>query len=131
MFLRRELPETPAWFVDRGRFIEAKQAAKEYYGNVLEDILPDRNVKIEETSTGEALKDLFSRDFSRKTTLFGWVSCAVQSFENYAFSFYLPLILTTIGISGHIQNNLALLGVNCIAARLGICRPVDIAQIRA
>ncbi|QWA13081.1 MFS transporter [Sodalis ligni] len=129
LFLRRELPETPAWFVDRGRFIEAKQAAKKYYGNVLEDVLPDRNVKIEETSTGEALYDLFSRDFSRRTTIFGWISCAVQSFENYAFSFYLPLILTTIGISGHIQNNLALLGVNIIAAISAFVGPLILPRL--
>ncbi len=129
LFLRRELPETPAWFVDRGRFIEAKKAAKEYYGNVLDDVLPDRDVKLEEISTGDALKDLFSRDFSRKTTLFGWISCAVQSFENYAFSFYLPLILTTIGISGHIQNNLALLGVNCIAAISAFVGPLILPKI--
>jgi len=48
----------------------------------------------------------------------------VQSFENYAFSFYLPLILVTIGISGQIQNNLALLAVNCIAALSAFVGPL-------
>lgn len=124
LLMRRELPETPVWFVERGRFVEARQAARQaarqYYGDhhgrLLDDLLPEHNVTIEPTSVGEALKDLFSRSFSRRTTLFGWISCAVQSFENYAFSFYLPLILATIGISGQIQNNLALLAVNCVAA---------------
>lgn len=114
LLMRRELPETPTWFVERGRFVEAKQAARHYYGNVLDDILPDKDVHIEETSAKEALRDIFKRDFSRKTTIFGWISCAVQSFENYAFSFYLPLILATIGISGHIQNNLAFLAATFI-----------------
>ncbi|MEN1769546.1 hypothetical protein, partial [Pseudomonas aeruginosa] len=72
----------------------------------------------------ETLHDLFRRPFTRRTTLFGWFSCAVQSFENYAFSFYLPLILVTIGISGQIQNNLALLVVNCIAALSAFVGPL-------
>lgn len=50
LFMRRELPETPAWFVERGRFIEAKQASREYYGEqdgkLLDDILPNENVQI-------------------------------------------------------------------------------------
>ncbi|PWC18999.1 MFS transporter [Brenneria corticis] len=128
LLLRRELPETPAWFVERGRFIEAKKAAKEYYGEqdgrLLDDILPDENIKLESPTVKEALHDLFSQRFSRRTTVFGWISCAVQSFENYAFSFYLPLILATIGISGQIQNNLALLFVNCIAAISALVGPL-------
>lgn len=128
LFMRRELPETPAWFVERGRFIEAKQASREYYGEqdgkLLDDILPNENVQIPHPTLKETLHDLFRRPFTRRTTLFGWFSCAVQSFENYAFSFYLPLILVTIGISGQIQNNLALLVVNCIAALSAFVGPL-------
>ena len=100
LFMRRELPETPAWFVERGRFIEAKKASREYYGEqdgrLLDDILPNENVTIADPTLKETLHDLFRRPFTRRTTLFGWFSCAVQSFENYAFSFFLPLILVTI-----------------------------------
>ncbi|WP_410012763.1 MFS transporter [Sodalis sp. C49] len=128
LMLRRELPETPAWFVERGRFVDARKAARQYYGDrdgqLLDDLLPEHDVTIQQPSMGEALKDLFSRKFSRRTTLFGWISCAVQSFENYAFSFYLPLILVTIGISGQIQNNLALLAVNCVAALSAFVGPL-------
>ena len=95
LFMRRELPETPAWFVERGRFIEAKQASRDYYGEqdgrLLDDILPNENVTIADPTLKETLHDLFRRPFTRRTTLFGWFSCAVQSFENYAFSFFLPL----------------------------------------
>ena len=125
LFMRRELPETPAWFVERGRFIEA---SREYYGEqdgrLLDDILPNENVTIADPTLKETLHDLFRRPFTRRTTLFGWFSCAVQSFENYAFSFFLPLILVTIGISGQIQNNLALLAVNCIAALSAFVGPL-------
>ncbi|MGK2895521.1 MFS transporter [Klebsiella michiganensis] len=128
LFMRRELPETPAWFVERGRFIEAKKASREYYGEqdgrLLDDILPNENVTIADPTLKETLHDLFRRPFTRRTTLFGWFSCAVQSFENYAFSFFLPLILVTIGISGQIQNNLALLAVNCIAALSAFVGPL-------
>ena len=37
---------------------------------------------------------------------------------------FLPLILVTIGISGQIQNNLALLAVNCIAALSAFVGPL-------
>ena len=124
LFMRRELPETPAWFVERGRFIEAKQASRDYYGEqdgrLLDDILPNENVTIADPTLKETLHDLFRRPFTRRTTLFGWFSCAVQSFENYS----LPLILVTIGISGQIQNNLALLAVNCIAALSAFVGPL-------
>ncbi|WP_201160582.1 MFS transporter [Klebsiella grimontii] len=122
LFMRRELPETPAWFV------EAKKASRDYYGEqdgrLLDDILPNENVTIADPTLKETLHDLFRRPFTRRTTLFGWFSCAVQSFENYAFSFFLPLILVTIGISGQIQNNLALLAVNCIAALSAFVGPL-------
>ena len=125
LFMRRELPETPAWFVERGRFIEAKQASRDYYGEqdgrLLDDILPNENVTIADPTLKETLHDLFRRPFTRRTTLFGWFSCAVQSFENYAFSFFLPLILVT---TGQIQNNLALLAVNCIAALSAFVGPL-------
>ncbi len=128
LFMRRELPETPAWFVERGRFIEAKQASREYYGEqdgkLLDDILPNENVQIPHPTLKETLHDLFRRPFYPPHDPVRLVLCAVQSFENYAFSFYLPLILVTIGISGQIQNNLALLVVNCIAALSAFVGPL-------
>lgn len=133
LFLRRELPETPAWFVERGRFLEAKEAAHNYYGGekgrLLDKLLPDHNVTIVAPTLRETLVDLFGQPFSRRTTLFGWLSCAVQSFENYAFSFYLPLILTTLGLSGQIQNNLALLAVNCVAAASAFVGPLVLPRL--
>lgn len=120
LFLRRELPETPAWFVERGRFGEARATARAYYGDkegaLLDDVLPEQDVMIEQPKMSEALRDIFSRRRARRATVFGWFSCAVQSFENWSFSFYLPLILATLGLTGQIENNLALLGISCVAA---------------
>ncbi|OCG23295.1 MFS transporter [Gilliamella sp. wkB108] len=125
LLMRKELPETPTWLVERGRFIEAKVASRKFYkDNFLDNILPDVNVKIEQPKVKDALSDVFKKDFSKKTTIFGWISCAVQSFENYAFSFYLPFILVSLGISGQIQNNLALLFINCIAATSALIGPL-------
>lgn len=124
LYLRKDLPETPAWYVERGRFIEAKAVAKKFYGDCLRDVLPDENVTIEKATTKEALKDIFSNSFSGRTTIFGWVSCAVQAFENYAFAYYLPLILATMGIAGMIANNMALLCVNLIAATSAFVGPL-------
>lgn len=120
LFLRRELPETPAWFVERGRFREARVTARVYYGDkdglLLDDVLPEHDVVIEQPKVTDVLRDIFSRRRTRRATLFGWFSCAVQSFENWSFSFYLPLILATLGLSGEMGNNLALLGISCVAA---------------
>lgn len=125
LMMRKELPETPTWLVERGRFIEAKVASKTFYkDDFLDTLLPDENVHIEQPKVNQVLKDVFKNKFSKKTTIFGWISCAVQSFENYAFSFYLPFILVTIGISGQIQNNLALIFINCIAATSAFVGPL-------
>ena len=125
LMMRKELPETPTWLVERGRFIQAKFASKTFYkDDFLDALLPDENVHIEQPKVNQVLKKIFKNKFSKKTTIFGWISCAVQSFENYAFSFYLPFILVTIGISGQIQNNLALIFINCIAATSAFVGPL-------
>ncbi len=130
LFLRRELPETPTWLVERGKFREARTTAKEYYGSgILDDILPDEDVQIPHATWGEAIRDLMGNEFRRKTTIFGWISCAVQSFENYAFSFYLPLILTSLGIAGMLANNTALLGINLIAAISAFVGPLMLPKL--
>lgn len=128
LFLRRELPETPAWFVERGRFREARATARSYYGEkegvLLDDVLPENDVVVEQPKIREALRDIFSKRRTRRATIFGWFSCAVQSFENWSFSFYLPLILATLGLTGQIENNLALLGISCVAALSAFTGPL-------
>ncbi|WP_236822205.1 hypothetical protein [Bifidobacterium asteroides] len=91
--------------------------ANEYYGkDVLAGVLPDHDMHIPQPSWREAISDLFSDSFSRRSTIFAWISCFVQAFENYSFSFYLPTILAGLGIATLVQNNMAMFAVYLLAS---------------
>ncbi|MCI1984766.1 MAG: sugar porter family MFS transporter [Bifidobacteriaceae bacterium] len=130
LLMRHGLPETPTWFVEHGRFVEARETAKNYYGkDVLAGLIPDHDVEIPQPGWGAAVKDLFSEPFSRKSTIFGWISCFVQAFENYSFSFYLPTILAGLGIATLVQNNLAMFAVYVLASISAFVGPLTLPKL--
>ncbi|MEV6904635.1 MFS transporter [Amycolatopsis sp. NPDC051372] len=128
IFLRSGLPETPAWLLDRGRFLDAKEAARPVYGDVL-DFLPDENVIVERPSVREVLSDLRTDKFRRRASIFGWVANFNQSGEFWAFSFYVPFILVSVGLSNQIGSNLFSIGVNIVAAIAATIGPLLLRKI--
>lgn len=130
LFMRHNLPETPAWFVEHGRFVEARKVANSYYGkDVLAGIVPDHDVEIPRPTWGEAIHDLFSNPFSRRSTIFAWISNFVQALENYSFSFYLPTILAGLGIATLVQNNIAMFCVYMLASVSAFIGPLLLPKI--
>lgn len=78
--LRRNLPETVVWLIQRGRFIEAKRTAKEIYGDVWICQL-DTDQKMPEVKFSGFLKEVYHDRIRWRGTLFGWVAgwCMVRS----------------------------------------------------
>jgi len=99
LFARLKLPETPLSLVQRGRFHEAKIASKELFDDSL-DMLPDEDVKIPSVKVGDFLSVIWKDKTKRNTTIYGWISNAMQGAEFSAFGLYLPLIFTTVGLAG-------------------------------
>ena len=130
LLARHNLPETPTWYVEHGRFVEARKVAAEYYGNdCLAGVVPDEDVTIPHPTWGETVKDLFSDPFTRRSTIFAWISNFVQALENYSFSFYLPTILAGLGISTLVQNNLAMFVVYMLASVSAFVGPLMLPKI--
>ncbi|KAA8830155.1 MFS transporter [Bifidobacterium tissieri] len=130
LLARHNLPETPTWYVEHGRFIEARKVAADYYGNdCLKDVVPDHDVTIPRAGWGETVKDLFSDPFTRRSTIFAWISNFVQALENYSFSFYLPTILAGLGIATLVQNNIAMFCVYVLASISAFIGPLLLPKI--
>ncbi|MBC2666726.1 MFS transporter [Novosphingobium flavum] len=128
LLMRTELPETPAWLLDRGKFREAKAASRVLYGDLLDD-LPDTNVPMRSPTIGEAFRDVWGDRRRRNVTIVGMVSNATQPAEWYAFGFYIPLILVSFGFTTQLENNLFLIGLSGLAALSGFVGPVILHRI--
>ena len=130
LLARHNLPETPTWYVEHGRFVEARKVAADYYGNdCLGGIVPDNDVAIPHPTWAETVKDLFSDKFTRRSTIFAWISNFVQALENYSFSFYLPTILAGLGIATLVQNNLAMFAVYVLASISAFIGPLLLPKV--
>lgn len=130
LLARHNLPETPTWYVEHGRFVEARKVAASYYGkDCLNGVVPDHDMELPRVTWGEAVKDLFSDPFTRRSTIFAWISNFVQALENYSFSFYLPTILAGLGIATLVQNNLAMFAVYCLASISAFVGPLLLRKI--
>ena len=130
LLARHNLPETPTWYVEHGRFVEARKVAADYYGkDVLAGVVPDENMTLPRPTWGETVKDLFSDEFTRRSTIFAWISNFVQALENYSFSFYLPTILAGLGIATLVQNNLAMFVVYVLASISAFVGPMLLPKI--
>ena len=101
--LRRNLPETVVWLIQRGRFIEAKRTAKEIYGDAL-DMLPDTDQKMPEVKFSGFLKEVYHDRIRWRGTLFGWVA-----------GWYGPKLTPKLG-----QRRISIMGFSLLAVAAGI-----------
>ena len=99
LLARLKLPETPLSLVQRGKFHAAKLASKELFDDSL-DMLPDEDVHIPNVKVGDFLSVIWRDKTKRRTSIYGWISNAMQGAEFSAFGLYLPLIFTTVGLAG-------------------------------
>lgn len=97
--LRYNLPETSVWLIQRGKYREAKKVTAKLYGDPL-DMLPDEDAEVERPRVSDFLSDIWKDTTRRRATIFGWISCAMESLEFSTFAFYLPILLVLVGVSG-------------------------------
>jgi MFS family permease len=126
--MRYNLPETAVWLVQRGRFREAKQVARELYGDSLE-MLPDADIALPRPKLGEVFAHLREDPTRWRATLFGWIACFAQSGEFSTFAFYIPVLFVLLGISSPLGTSLVTLALYVIAAISGFVGPLIVPRI--
>ncbi len=122
LILRAELPETAIWLIQRGRYREAKRVTKEMYGDPL-DMLPDQDVERPRVKLADFFAHLRENPTRWRATLFGWIACFAQSGEFSTFAFYIPVLFTLLGVTGHLGIALITLCLYVFAAISGFVGP--------
>lgn len=120
--LRRNLPETVVWLIQRGRFVEAKKVAGEIYGDSLA-MLPNADQTMPEVKLSGFLKEIYHDRTRWRGTLFGWVAGFAQGVEFTSFGFYIPMMLILLNFSGIFQTNLITLALYLVGLVAGWCGP--------
>ena len=120
--LRRNLPETAVWLVQRGRWREAKQVTRDMYGDPL-DLLPDHDVQIPQPKLRQFLRAIRPNPLAFRSTVFGWISCFMQGAEHATFGFFVPITFVLIGVSGILATNVTNLVIYAIGAIAGFIAP--------
>lgn len=133
LLARINLPETPLSLIQRGKFVKAKQASQELFGDPL-DMLPAQDVPMERPKVSDFLKVIWKDPVKKRATIFGWISNACQGAEFTAFGFYLPVILVVagVGVSGGKDvtgTNLITAGIYCLATVAGFVGPMMLPRI--
>jgi len=121
--LRYRLPETAVWLIRHGRYREAKEVARDMYGDDL-DMLPDQDISIPKPKPSQFLDHIRKDPIRWRATIFGWIACVMQSLEFSTFAFYIPLLLVMVGVSGTLGTNLVTMGLYIIAAISGWIGPL-------
>jgi MFS family permease len=119
--LRRDLPETAVWLVQRGKWREAKQVTTKMYDDAL-DFLPDRDVDVPHPKLRQFLKEIRPNPLAFRSTIFGWISCFAQGAEHATFGFFVPITFILVGVSGVLATNvtnLIIYGIGAIAGFIG------------
>ncbi|WFU38026.1 MFS transporter [Bradyrhizobium sp. CB82] len=123
LVMRHDVPETAVWLVQKGRFREAKQVAREMFNDNL-DMLPDQDVVMPKARTSAFLADLRKDPIRWRATLYGWIACFVQASEFSTFAFYLPVLFAMVGVSSILGNNLVTMALFSFAALSGWVGPL-------
>ncbi|NMP22360.1 MFS transporter [Sulfobacillus harzensis] len=127
-FLRRELPETVIWLIQKGRFKEAKRTAEEMYGDDL-DMLPDEDVEVPEVHLGGFLREIRKDRTRWRASIFGWIAGFMQSSEFSTFGFYLPVLFVLLGVSDVTTTDFITLLIYLVAVISGWVGPALVLKI--
>lgn len=113
-FLRRDLPETAVWLVQRGKWREAKRVTRRMFDDPL-DVLPDHDVDIPRPKLRRFIAEIRPNKKAWRATIFGWISCFAQGAEHATFGFFIPITFVVVGVSGQLATNV----INLIIYSLG------------
>jgi hypothetical protein len=128
LIARRDVPETAASLIQRGRFRQAKKVAREIFDDDL-TMLPDKDYDLKSPSTKDFLSNLWQDPVRRRASIFAWISNACQGAEFTAFGYYLPVILVLTGVSGIAATNFLTGGIYIIATVAGFVAPLMLKRI--
>jgi len=123
LFLRHDVPETAVWLVQKGRFREAKEVARQMYNDPL-DMLPNQDVTPPKPNLTGFIADLRKDPIRWRATIYGWIACFMQASEFSTFAFYLPVLFAMIGVSSMLGNNLVTMALFSFAAVSGWVGPL-------
>src|SRR5271157_1716968 len=123
LILRHDVPETAVWLVQKGRFREAKEVARQMYNDPL-DMLPNQDVTPPKPRPSAFIADLRKDPIRWRATLYGWIACFAQGSEFSTFAFYLPVLFVMIGVSSILGVNLVTMALYVVAAISGWVGPL-------
>src|ERR1700688_2686980 len=123
LVMRHDVPETAVWLVQKGRFREAKQVAREMYNDPL-DMLPNEDIVVPKARPAAFLVDLRKDPIRWRATLYGWIACFAQGSVFYTLAFYLPVMFAMVGVSTILGNNLVTMALFAFAAISGWVGPL-------
>jgi MFS family permease len=123
LLLRHDLPETAVWLIRQGRFREAKQVARQMFGDDL-NMLPDADVAVARPRPTAFLADIRKDPIRWRATLYGWIACFAQGSEFSTFAFYLPVLFVMVGVSSVLGVDLVTMALYVIAAIAGWVGPL-------
>jgi len=99
---RRSLPESPRWYEQHGRYVEAEAVMRTIEAEVERDtgapLLPFVGVQMQETKTDASLRSLFQGELRRRTLL-GAVMWVIGNSVTFAFTIWMPTIFIQRGLS--------------------------------
>ncbi len=99
---RRSLPESPRWYEQHGRYVEAEAVMRAIEAEVERDtgapLLPFVGVQMQETKTDASLRSLFQGELRRRMLL-GAVMWVIGNSVTFAFTIWMPTIFIQRGLS--------------------------------
>jgi MFS family permease len=123
LFLRHDVPETAVWLVQKGRFREAKEVARQMYNDPL-DMLPSQDITPTKPRLSDFISDMRRDPIRWRATVYGWIACFAQGSEFSTFGFYLPVLFAMVGVSSMLGNNLVTMALFSFAAISGWIGPL-------
>jgi len=81
------------------------------------------------SSLRSLFKDISSDPVLRRTSAFSWISGAASTIEVGTFAFFIPLIVTSLDISGEIGSRLIILAVYSVGIPAGYLGPLIVSRI--
>ena len=104
LILRTRIPESALWLTYRGQFKDAKEVIRNTYGKELASV-PDVNIAARSTVKLGDIVGIFRLGYNRFFA-HSWSQSVLVGFTFWGFSFYTPLLLTSLGITSTIYGKL-------------------------
>ncbi|KGJ72871.1 metabolite transporter [Cryobacterium roopkundense] len=110
--IRRGIPESPRWLIQKGRIDEAQDIIEQVYGRRVDLSAHNETNEDKTLPTGEAIRLVLSRKYLKRTVMCGVLYFA-QITPQYAIYIFGPMILLSMGLEG---GSLDIIGTAVISA---------------